>query len=73
MRSPSTSTLIALALPLGLLGALSFSTCSPSKRPWFLPDAAMLGRDPVAYGLIAAANLVLFFAAARTIFRAFRK
>jgi hypothetical protein len=73
MRSPSTGTLIAFALPLGLLGALSFSTHAPSNRPWFLPDAAMLRHDPVAYGLIVAANLLLLLASARAIFRSFRK
>jgi len=73
MRSLKTSTLLAVALPIFVLGLLSFSTDRPGDRPLFLPDAAMWSRDWLSYSFLIIASLLLFFVSGRAILRAFRR
>ena len=65
MRSPKTSTLLAVALPSLVLGLLSFSTDAHGGMGW--------SRDWLPYSFLIIASLVLFFASGRAIFRAFRR
>ena len=73
MRLPKTSTLLAVAIPIFVLGMLGFSTDAPRDRPLILPDAAMWSRDWPSYSFLIIASLLLFFASWHAIFRAFRR
>jgi energy-converting hydrogenase Eha subunit H len=69
MRSPSNSTLLAVALTLLVLGVISIATCVGQGRLFLAPDAMMWRVNWPSYVCLIAASLLLLFTLVRAIFR----
>ncbi len=73
MRSPQTSTLFAIAIPLLVLGPMGVASDVGRDRSFFMPDALMWRVNWPSYTCIIVGSLLLMFAFTRFIFRLVRR
>ena len=73
MRSPRTSTLLGISIPLLILGPMSVAPHVGRGRLFFAPDAEMWRVNWPSYICIIPGSLLLLFAFTRFIFRSLRR
>ncbi|PYJ85545.1 MAG: hypothetical protein DME22_08770 [Verrucomicrobia bacterium] len=73
MRSSRTTTLLAIAIPLFVLGAMGVASDVSQDRSFFMPNALMWRVNWSSYTCVLLGSLLLLFAFTRFIVRLFRR
>ena len=73
MRSPRTNTLLAIALPLIVLGFMGIASDVGRDRSFFAPDATMWSVNWPSYVCLITASILLLFVSVRAILRSLQR